>query len=138
AQVEASSSQRIAKSPLFVGTKHHERYRRGRYRPKFRYRDLPGAEDLKQQCLKTLIHFVEFVDEEHARAILVTQGTEQRPFGKEIERMESPADFAPVLFEVFALSFKKKLLQRFVEFPNRFVFGDSDIALKPLDSYMRS
>src|SRR5207302_8040022 len=136
AQVEASSSQRIAKSPLFVGTKHHERYRRGRYRPKFRYRDLPGAEDLKQQCLKTLIHFVEFVDEQHARAILVTQGTEQRPFGKEIERMESPPYLLPGFFEFFALRLKKMLHQRFVEFPIRLVFVDSDIALNPLYSFM--
>src|SRR4029077_20434379 len=87
AQVETSSSQRIAKSPLFVRTKHHERHRSCRDRPEFRHCNLPGAEDLKQQCLKTLIHLVEFVDEEHPRAILVTQGTEQRPFGKEIERV---------------------------------------------------
>src|SRR5260370_28379141 len=87
AQVETSSSQRIAKTPLFVRTKHHERCRGCRYRPEFRHCNLPGAEDLKQQCFKTLIHFVEFVDEEHARATLVPQGTERPPFGIEIERM---------------------------------------------------
>src|SRR5260370_9497970 len=131
-QVETPASQRIAKAPFFVRTKHDKRYRRGRYRPKFRYRDLPGTEDFEQQCLKLLVHFVEFIDEKHARAILVTQGTKHRPFREEIERMPSPADLAPVFFEMFSLGFNEQRLQCFVKFPNLLAFVDPTSSLKPL------
>ena len=52
--------------------------------------------------------------------ILVAQSTNERPLGKEIEGVQSLADFAPVLLEALALSFQKKLLQGFAEFSDRF------------------
>src|ERR1700732_458183 len=51
--------------------------------------------------------------------------------------MESPSHLDPVLFEMFAPRLKEQLLQRLVEFPNRLVFGNSDIALKALHIYIR-
>lgn len=53
-------------------------------------------------------------------------------FGKEIERVQSLAHFVPVFFEAFGLSLEKEFLQCFVELSNRFLLGDSDIALQPL------
>ncbi len=38
---------------------------------------------------------------------------------------------------MFTLRLKEQLLQRLVEFPNRLVFANSDISLKPLHIYVR-
>jgi soluble lytic murein transglycosylase-like protein len=42
---------------------------------RFGVRNLPRAEYLQQQCFKTLVHLVEFINEKYARAIFVAQGT---------------------------------------------------------------
>src|SRR5882762_7624637 len=44
----------------------------------------------------------------------------------------------PSLLRDVQPGFKEQLLQRFVEFPNRLVFGDSNVALKPLHVCIRS
>src|SRR6202008_4706586 len=97
-----------------------------------RYGNLPCTEDLEQQRLKTLIDLVKFIDKQDARAILVAQRANQWPFGKEVESVQPLAHFVPVFLQTFGLSLQEEFLQCFVELPDRFLLGDSDVALQSL------
>lgn len=67
-----------------------------------------------------------------ARAIFVAQRTNQRALGKEVESVKLLAHFVPVFVQSFGLSFQEEFLQCFVELPDRFLLGDSDVALQSL------
>src|SRR5579871_3958827 len=64
--------------------------------------------------------------------MLVAQRSNQWPFGKEVESVEPLAHFVPVFLQTFGLSLQEEFLQCFIKFPDRFLLGDSDVALQSL------
>src|SRR5664279_3489742 len=133
AQIEAPSPQRIAQTSFFVRTQDDKRNGRCSNRSQLGHRDLPGAKNLQQQGFDVVVDLVEFVDQEHARPGFIAKSAQQRPFRKEVQRVQPVPDLLPVLAEVGGLRVQKKLLQRLVEFSDDLLFGNSHVALQALN-----
>ena len=59
-----------------------------------------------------MVHLVEFIDEQHTGFVSVTQSTQERTLGKEIQRLQSAADGVPVFSKPIPLDLKEQFLER--------------------------
>src|SRR5208283_2873488 len=133
AEIETPSSQRITQTSLFVRTQNNKGDGRCSNRSQLGDRDLPCAQDLQQQGFDVVVNLVEFVDQKHARLRFIAQCAQEWPLRKEVQRVQPVPYLVPVLAEVSGLSVQEELLQRFIEFPDDLLFGDSHVALEALN-----
>src|SRR5277367_1027018 len=130
AHIETASPDRIAKTSLFVAGQNDEWDASGFDCSEFGNRELPGGEDLQQHCFKTIIYFVEFVDEEHARSFAL-EGAHERTWAKEVTPLQTRLNRLPVLVLTLG-ELHIETLQTFIEASNGLVLTDTAITLKAL------
>ena len=131
AHVEAAPADGIAQPALLVAGQHNKGNALGFDRAELRDRQLPGGKDLKQHRLKTLVHLVQFVNQQNARP-LAFKRAHQRTRPEEIAPFEARLHALPV--RVLApRELHIEPLQPLVELPDGLVLGHAAIALQPLD-----
>ena len=92
--------------------------------PQLGIRDLPSAQNLQQQRFDVVVYFVELVDQKHARLNFMAQCAQERPFRKEVQRVQPAPDLVPAPAEGRGLGVQEQLLQRLVELTNELFFGN--------------
>ena len=131
--IQTAPPDRIAQPPLLIAGEHHKRNALGLNRPKLRNRELPRRQNLQQQSLKSFIHLVEFVDQQHTR-LLAFERPHQRTRPKEIASLEVGLQLAPApALSVPLRELHVKPLKALVEAPDGLVLSDPAVALQPLD-----
>src|SRR5215469_16827413 len=131
AQIETAAPKRIAQPPFFIRTQNDKWDSSSLNGSQFGNRNLPRTQNLEQQGFDVVIDLVEFVDQKHARPMVITERSQEWAFVKEIQGVQAVADLTPLLMQVVGLGFQKELLQRLIESADDLFFRDSHVALKP-------
>ena len=90
-KVETAPAQGIADAPLFIRCQHNERNTPGFYGAQLRNAQLPHAEQFQQQGLKSVVHLVQFVDEQDTGPFTL-QRAQKGPGTEKLQRLIKLAD----------------------------------------------
>ena len=83
AQIKTTPSKGIAYAALFVRGENDEGNAFGFDGAQLRNAELPHAQQFQQKCLKRMVHFVQFVDQQDTRPFAL-QRAQKRPGAEEL------------------------------------------------------
>src|SRR5277367_5668662 len=86
----------IADASLFIAGEHNEWNGAGFHCPELWYRQLPGRKYFQQHCLKSIVYFVQLINEKHARPFAL-ESTHERTWAKEVAPLQTRLYGLPVL-----------------------------------------
>ena len=131
-EIGAAPPQRIADTPDLVRSEHDKGNRLVLHRPQLGNGDLPLREHLEQHRLELFADLVHFIDQQHARLVLVLERAHERPLDEEIQRVKPSPDRVPIRSEAARLRFQEDLLQGGVEPSDCLLLLYARVTLEPL------